>query len=249
MILGYCDNDTVGKKYCILFFAFFALRCNTSDGKLPKIASVFSGSQSTTYFYDSLNRISHLSRSNGKKTSYIYSTQMALIQNPSSDDTLFLNVSGLCDSFVTHHFSFSTLVGKIIYDTQENALYYLSKKPNENNFDTLKNDYLNGNLSHSYSTDNAGEIVGDSLMSFGVNFFYDYYFDKSNTIGWENEGKFFYGRSSKNLIKREVGITVKGDTIHDKFYSYVFDNKERVITQVVKYNNEMLSDTFHYTYY
>ena len=103
-----------------------------------------------------------------------------------------------------------------------------------NKSDELRNDKRNITRINS----NGFSYVGGDFMT-TVNF--EYYTDKTNTIGNKNFGKSFLGKSSENLVKTEAENNLSTN------YTYTFDKQNRVINRTQTKNNTQIVTA--YTYY
>lgn len=72
--------------------------------------------------------------------------------------------------------------------------------------------------------------------------------DKENTIGNEQMGQSFMGRSSQNLVSESKVVVSSKDTL-TRIFNYHFDSKGRVINKVEYNGAGTLQDSLLYTYY
>ena len=88
---------------------------------------------------------------------------------------------------------------------------------------------------YNYTCYNVEQVIARQQTSLGLltdTTFYMHYYDKTNTIGNENHGIFFFGRQNNTLLKSEI---IHGDTVFSN--TYVFDSMNRVLWEIQK-NNE-----------
>lgn len=163
----------------------------------------------TEYFYNESGRIkrevicSSMVRS---AKDYYYETGRIIVRtsstNNTSYDTIFLNEAGLLDYRKEY---FWNTITKYFYENN-----YLIKTVQA---DTIVFDY-------EYESENLIRYRTNSFYFDNTN--YEYHLDKLNTIGNENFGKQYLGRSSKNLVSQI--ITANGNSI----FTYKYDEMGRV---------------------
>jgi hypothetical protein len=213
--------------------------CNACIAVQAKIKTYVS-TTSVNPFYDSLaydNSGRQVTRTGDRRRyDFIYSADSVLknyfefSSGSSGTISYVLNSEGLAvsaidrnDGGIIVHYTYS-------YDAQG----YLIKETSfdEGGFftDTTINTWLEGNLLssfHSRYNQNPGLLLSENTT-------YTYYADKANSIGDENQGIFFLGKSSKNLLK--ASNSGSGEFI----YTYTYDASGRVASE---------GGYLYYTYY
>lgn len=225
------------KSHYLLASLFFGLllisSCKKEDNnstfqfeKYPRIKSIHylgNNGYKANFEYDSKGRLIKYNM-DGIIFKYEYSDSKVINTFPSSQDTMlyFLNADGLADST---NFGFT-------YDFDENG-YQIHQFYDTNNQWTFI--IRNGNRS------TAKRIVSGVITN--LNYLYS---QKNNTIGMENNGMSFLGKQNINLTSKEIFHQIPNlpDTLD---YSYEFDNKDRVVKQIII--NSGKADTIIYTYY
>jgi hypothetical protein len=191
--------------------------------KTYSLAAPTFGNSIFTYTYDSHQRIATVTLSGSLDhavISYTYGANSITItsdQNRNSS-VLTLNASGYAISAVGKDSANNTLsTDTYTYDSDGHLLTSTSSGET--------NTWSNGNL--ATNDRGAGDIYS-----------YTYLTNKVNTMGNENVGRAFNGKSSLNLVDIET-VSGSGSTA----YSYQYDSQNRV-TQAVHGN-----ETETYTYY
>jgi hypothetical protein len=163
----------------------------------------------------------------------------------------------LCSS--NQNTGFYTKIGANGKISEENVAYsYRKNTYDDKGFLTLSQFY---SLDPSRTFLNAykyeivnNNVVKEWLISGGKEYLtntYDYYEDKKNTIGNENFGLTWAGRSSQNLLKRTNSYDISQPivTIFATIYEYDFDAGNRVIRRKEHNENGTYSFITEYTYY
>lgn len=200
---------------------------NTDNPILPskKISTIFFNSDPTeTFEYNSDGKLSKLSYGTQGYDSYTYSGNTIFIlsyyNGSTSHDTLILNSQG----YVSKKSD-----GWQIITYEYNDGYCVKETRDPGGDPSITNyTYVNGNL----ATDGMGST-------------YEYYLDKANTIGNEQCGQNFYGKSSKNLIKQRIFSTGSGSIIYTYTYEYDQDN---YVTKMTIKRNDILQYWSSYVY-
>lgn len=213
-----------------------------TDSRVKKISSTRGG---TEYTYTADNKIQAVKNADGSKTTYTYKdksiTQLRAdsLHGMNITSNIFLNGAGYADSSIA---------------TDQSGSYVEIYLHDANGYITESKDMISGKLYNAtISTFKDGNEVEreitDSSSKPRVKLFFDYYTDKSNSVGYENMGMKFLGNDSKNLMKKFVQVLPTGDTIRTMNFTYHFDDKGRVSQKVVYDNHGMLADSSTVTYY
>ena len=115
--------------------------------------------------------------------------------------------------------------------------------------------YHNDSLSPSITafTITSGNVTLKKDSSIGApssnNIFYEYDLGKLNTTGNENYGMVYNGKSSTNLVSRELTVNHYGDTVAVNPHTYNFDGMNRVVSRKTFNNLGGLIEHLTYTYY
>jgi hypothetical protein len=135
--------------------------------------------------------------------------------------------------------------GKDFYDTQ--GFLIESQRYSTNDLTQLWGTYkyavLNNNIVKEWEVSNLKDYTITS---------YTYYEDKKNTIGNENFGMTWEGRSSDNLVKTATYYDhsqVPAIPNYTANYEYDFDTSNRVIRKKERRQNGMLDVVAEYTYW
>lgn len=205
-----------------------------------------------TYFYDTQNRVVKITNSNFTSFStFEYIGDSVFQYAHKSDSTFYLNAKYLfnnkklqTEKLQLSPWTFSNEEEKFSYETNDFLKTYFYSVTDYTTNDTLANDGTN-------FTQRRGTAYGlAGTWTFATNYTY---YSNANTIGNENFGKPFLGKSSANVLKSETQITVNHYTIPETTtnsvinYTYDFDNYGRVITQYA--TSDASSVTTTYTYY
>jgi YD repeat-containing protein len=211
--------------------------------KVKQIVNLRSG-KATTYTYTADGRILSIKNYIGGGSFYEYSGR-GVIRKINSDltkvtaiDTFILNNKGVA---IESHNAEEWSNGIRQPMTYNESGYPLESKMLDKGkvMFTDRRDYKDNNaISQSQKSQ---EYKNPNML------YFTYYTDKVNTIGNGNTGLSFMGHSSKNLIKENICISTSGDTSR-VFYTYHFDERDRVIVRS-SYRNGMMMDSVGYTYY
>jgi len=231
----------------LIIAAMILVGCNKggslADARVKKVSSARG---STEYTYSPDNKILSMRTSDGTKTTYTYKDKNTISQlradslhGMSINSTIYLNAAGIADSSVA-----SDPSGNYV------ELYF----HDANGFITQSKDMVSGQLYNaSNSTFKDGNeisrVITDSSSRPRVSLYFDYYTDKTNTVGYENMGMKFLGNDSKNLMKKFVQVLPTGDTMRVMNFSYHFDDKGRVIQKAVYDSHGIMADSSTVTYY
>ena len=89
--------------------------------------------------------------------------------------------------------------------------------------------------------------ISDETMKPLATVYFEYYTDKTSSLNNEAQGMKFRGKDSKNLMKKAVQVSAKGDSVAVTF-SYKFDDKGRIISQAT-YERGVQADSNNIVYY
>jgi hypothetical protein len=177
-----------------------------------------------------------------------------------NSNVYFLNEKHLVDSFATKEGTQVTYAHKYIYDSngymiedrqytpQPPAIYFKYTWFNGNKIEeTMTNIPAVDTVQMPNAT--TGEMDTVITTYDNVILHKEYYLDKPNFPRNENFGYTNPDIKSKNLEKKAVQLSDKGDTIDIYWFRYQFDNKGRVTsaTQFARSGHEY--DSTYYTYY
>jgi hypothetical protein len=184
---------------------------------------------STFYTYTSDGHIATVKNSNGNISTYQYMRDV--IYRKTSDpktktytiDTFFLDNRGLAT--VLHSGGhLSTINSSQLFEYDSNGF--------QTGWKTMDRGVIRNVFKSTYADSNEIRVRQNFPGDKRVGMFYSYYdTTRVNTLGNENLGTAFLGRSSKNLIKEYVQIWGKGDTALTH-YDYRFDDKGRMSIKV-----------------
>lgn len=247
------------KKYTFKFltFLFFVLliACN-NDIPTPSTFNLIktqtdSATNKTLYFtYDDSNRLTKIANSFDTTYftyEYVSDTLRIRLHNGYSsnyleDKSYLLDNNGLISEYIYENGLISDISEFYKYNNSKFLFTKMESMIDYGNLDSLWNDDNNYILKISH----YGGLLGGGTITYHYE-----YFNNLNTIGNDNFGKSFLGKSSKNLVKTEnfyndnsSQIFRERDTI---FYSYEYDNNNRVIIQRTK--SALTNNKTSYTYY
>jgi hypothetical protein len=233
----------------LVVFATILTGCNKGGSTSAcRVKAMISGKgQTTEFFYTPENKVSSIKVYGGApdttKVTFTYAgnTVTQSVTNPQSPEprvqVLHLSAAGYVDSFTV-----SNPMGNILTVNTHDA----------DGHTTLTQEYLGGQLKRTTQFtfkdgNEVSRVISDETMKPMATVYFDYFTDKSNSLTTENQGMKFRGTDSKNLMKKAVQVTAKGDSMGVTF-SYRFDDKGRVISQAT-YQKEIQADSNNITYY
>lgn len=210
-----------------------------------RVKQIISGKgQSTEFTYSSDNKVASIKSSDSTKVTFAYNGNSIVqtVSNPmrgmNRTQTLHLTNTGYVDS-------------SVISDPQGNILSLTTH--DADGYSTEVKDYFSGVLKRTTKSvfkdgnEITRTIIDETQKPLGT-VYIDYYTDKLNSAGNENQGMKFIGKDSKNLIKKVVQVLAKGDTLGSITFSYKFDDKGRVISKAT-YQGTVRADSTTVTYY
>ncbi len=233
-----------------------------------------SGGLTTTYIYNDTGALISQISSNGSKTvivrtaNMVVSTQTDSSGKVISKKTEILNAQGETDSSIDEKNGKVFSTHKFIYDQQgqktEMKEYTLGGMRNQLRLDyTWKFNYKDGkqiaeNLKFAVMVDTIAMVNPQTLKTDTIiqrmdkpeiTTYSDYFTDKPNSTQVSG--------SSKNLVKRMVTVSTPKDTSGVNDFRYTFDDKGRVLTEVMESvpgykdgtSTELEYDSTAYTYY
>ena len=236
--------------FAVIVFATILTACNKGGATGARIKTMVSAKGQTTEFsYSADNKISSIRIFGGSpdttKVTFTYTanTVTQTVTNPQSPEphvqALNLSAAGYVDSF-----SSPSRMGNVLTINTRDAEGHT----------ILTQEFLNGQLTHSVKFifkdgNEVSRVITDETQQpvATVTVFFDYYTDKVSSLTPENQGMKFRGVDSKNLMKKAVQVSPKGDSLGADFH-YKFDDKGRVISQAI-YQRGMQADSNNYTYY
>jgi hypothetical protein len=222
---------------------------------IPKIKTETDSldNSTTTYFYNSAGKVYKILYHDGSYDTVIYAANSITVKgykiNPltlSYEMVFNLNNKGLATSAWQINYNGSKKTNNSLFKT---FLFNNSKTSKTNDTITIQyfyntNDNMikaiyNNNDTITFNYDNIGNLI--STVSYGYTINYEYYTDKTNTIGYYNFGIYFLGKDSKNLVKSEIHNT------YTRNFNYTFDSNNRVSKKRQITSN--YQNTTTYTYY
>ena len=235
--------------FAVIAFATILTACNkggAATGARVK-AMISAKGQTTAFTYSADNKVSVIkvygASPDTTKVTFTYNgnTITQSVTNPQSPEprvqTLHLSAAGYVDSF-----EMQNPMGSILTVNTHDA----------EGHNTLTQEYLGGQLKRTTTFvfkdgNEVSRVISDETMKPMATVYFDYYSDKLNSLAPENQGMKFRGTDSKNLMKKAVQVTSKGDSL-DVVFSYKFDDKGRVISQAT-YQKGMQADSNNIVYY
>ncbi len=212
-----------------------------------KIATVTNvkANYTTTYTYNADGAIASMKQNTGSKVTFQYNdsnvlqNNYTLGQNVSSAISYTKNAAGLVD----------TAQGEYLYGNYSYAFIF-----DGNSQITQQKNYVLGALQSTVTYTNVNKNVYkiDSNLVGSNTHFYDYYTyipSNSNSIGVQNQGRFFLGASSANLVLSDVKIDNNLDTVDVISYRYRYDVNGFVDTLSSYHRTGQLIDSLIFTYY
>lgn len=154
-----------------------------------------------------------------------------------------------------------TYTNKYIYNTKGDLIEERMNQPQQSPLAIFKYKVVNGNrveqrLINTPPTDtvemmnpNTGEMEQVVTTFHNSVLYNEFYADKLNMPLNIHYGNTSADKHSKNLIKRTVQLSEKGDTMDIYSYRYTFDNKGRVLTIVEHTQTGTEYDSTSYSYY
>lgn len=207
ILINSCSDDPSSAKDITSYNSKikYIISCKTPDFAKPDTVEVIWDAYGRKISDYSISRTPPL----GKEFKYESSKIIITVNwEVTTYDTLHLNDAGLVERAV--YTDSIGNIGYVIYCYYNSNGYMTQEFSDSSDIHSLK--YENENV--------IEEKWGDYTCT------YEYYTDKYNTLGNINRGEEYYGKSSKNLLKREID----GDGIIIDF-SYTFDSKNRVATR------------------
>ncbi len=230
----------------------FGISCNKDGTFNPssriKTITYSPGGQIESFFYDSLGRISRISKSG--ITGYISFVYRGT-------DSIIVYTSNGIDSSILEKYKLSSgLVSVKSMDTETKTFTYNGAGFLQ--FSNLNDGSINERDTFIISGDNVAEHrnfrTTGLLSSYNAKQVFTYLAEKNNTVTNEAMGMSFLGKSSSNLINNEVfrseTSSIPSNIIVNKTfqYTYLFDSNDRV-TKMIK--TDIVSSetiTWEYTY-
>ncbi len=228
--------------FCLLFLvpAYTFLISATEGRATPMIKTTTNlvTKMYSEYFYNANRQVIKVQNSKGNVTTYEYEADKVImnyqLSASTNSDTFLLNDEGfISEAHQTHSIS--------KYKLTNNGYNYEIKSYYKEKIEWQTGNLIaNGNIvmatTRTYLTDKAPK--NDTIW-------YQYYPNTKNTIGHENMGLIFKGRSSTNLVKKTIWDSGKSLSVNN----YHFDNKGRVSISVCYSGSGKLIDSTAYTYY
>ncbi len=210
-----------------------------------RVKSISSARGGTEYTYTTDNKIQSVKNADGSKTTYTYKDKSITQLRADSmrgmfiTSNIFLNTAGYADSSIA---------------SDQSGSYVELYSHDANGYITQSKDMISGKLYNATNStfkdgNEISRVITDSSSKPRVSLYFEYYPDKTNSVGYENMGMKFLGNDSKNLMKKFVQVLPNGDTIRTMNFSYHYDDKGRVSQKVVYDSHGTLADSSTVTYY
>lgn len=204
-----------------------------------------------TYTYNSENRITKITNSNFTTfTTFEYVGDSVFQYAYKDDSSFYLNTKYLSNTkklqiekLQLSPFTFNLEEERFSYEPNDFLKTYFYSITDYATNDTLFNDGTN-------FTKRIAHFSG--LIGYGISTTNYTYFSNTNTIGNENFGKPFLGKSSENILKSETTKSTNLfqvpiiETTSTTNYTYEFDNFGRVATQYITTDALTIKNTFTY---
>lgn len=204
-----------------------------------------------TYTYDSENRITKITNSNFTTfTTFEYVGDSVFQYSYKDDSSFYLNTKYLfntkklqIEKLQLSPFTFNLEEERFSYEPNDFLKTYFYSITDYATNDTLFNDGTN-------FTKRIAHFSG--LIGYGISTTNYTYFSNTNTIGNENFGRPFLGKSSENILKSETTKSTNLfqvpiiETTSTTNYTYEFDNFGRVATQYITTDALNIKNTFTY---
>ncbi len=216
---------------CIIFLIACTKNGNTTDetDQIPKIKAQTSAIDTISYTYDANGRvITQLFSLNKAKAEYTYSPGEV-------KKTFFYN--GIPGEYYTFHLNGDGLAIKVTssrgagytVDYTYNPDKTMSSAIDQNSTDYYQANYFysNGNIDSTRYFDKNGNWTTTAYNS--------YYTDRPG-YGREIRGENFWGKESKNMLKKSQVLYIHGNTVYSQDeHEYVYDTKGRFINEKITY--------------
>jgi len=212
-----------------------------------KMAVHYPNVETWKYFYNPDGRAARVEDSKGNNTTYEYYPDLVLrkyndvIKERSFVDTMRLNRQGLVSSITSNNVA--SIMEKRDFDADKDMSTTTLYNKKGSMTGTIIYTYQNGNLVSSSATatdTSAGNTESNT---------YQYYTDRPNTIGDDNIGEGFVGRSSKNPVKSSSSQLLHLAPVYYN-YNYQYDPQGRISAKATyKTSSGQLVDSAVYTYY
>lgn len=242
-----------GLYFLLALVVFYSSCKKEEDNTTPAIAAVLKSiSQvpsgvSTNYTYDSQGRLETVRNSDGSGMNISYSgdTVTETLMNDSGYvfviNTVFLNATGIATaSFLRDTFGGILSYSEYFYDTASFKIDERNYAPSGNQI-ARKGWSISANNVYYYSSTDSLIYQNNAQIS------YTYSFERENTIGNDNIGLKYYGKSSKNVEKTMHKTSNATGNIYYTF-QYTFDNSGRIATKSAYNHLNELVYTNTYTY-
>jgi len=243
------------RSILLLLSVTFIFSCKKfKDPEISYLVKTKTSSQTgntETYTYDSENRIIRITNSTSSTfTTFEYVNDSVFQYHYKEDSTFDINAKYLFNSKKLQIEKLQ-LSPWVLMDEQERFSYdatdfletYFYSVTDYTTNDTLFNDGANFTQRRGSAYGLAGNWTFTTTYT---------YFTNTNTIGNENFGKPFLGKSSANIVKSETQTTVNHFTIPETTttsvidFTYDFDNYGRVAAQYATTDASTIKTTFTY---
>ncbi len=210
-----------------------------------------------TYYYDAQKRVSKIEFVEEDGTSYYYS--YTYTANEVSEYKSNQPIRALEETLPNGTIRMNCTSNPRTYKLNAEGYYVgyttncesLSIKYDKNGFIVSESHFMIDFSGNQYFKNDGKNIIdiANSGTSYGGGEFtnkdvYSYFLDKVNTIGNQNFGKTFLGKSSENLVK-----TIAATAENNFEYTYEFDEEGRVTASTVKNLKLNEQAKTYYSYY
>ena len=240
-----------------LFLAFIS--CSKNDEPQPqprlqpqqqtvesvaKIKTISRGSGSSTYTYDMQGRLLKQEDSEGGKVTYTYSNNTVIENNYNASSTLVstyaidLNADGLVIKKTLTFPTTTTYIFEYSYNTNKQLVQEIKKRGNPITVtSTVEYTYTANQLSSKKEYLSDGTLYLTSV--------FEYFTDKSNSMGFKNFGLLFYAEESDFPKKSEINTFSPTNSITD-LYEYLYDSKNRISKRITNGGSNGVNDITYY---
>ncbi|MES2620160.1 MAG: hypothetical protein V4615_04840 [Bacteroidota bacterium] len=226
----------------LALFVFLLSACKKEDAnsftyiRLKTITDERSGF-SSTYYYDASGRVTYIRSSNDAVHTFTYAGNCV---NEHYTHTASNSDWTECRELNPQGYYQGSFGDDFIYN-QDGYLHQILNYDSSQLTDITTFTIVAGNL-----TDKADSSVGGTSSH---HVYYEYDNSKLNTIGNENHGMIFYGKSSTHIVSRAITVNHYGDTTAFNPDTCSFDGMNRVASKRTFNNLGGLIRHYTYTYY